>query len=162
MQALCPGKNSSLVMKIEVAKISDIPELCALLESLFTQEAEFKSDREAQIRGLTSVIENEDVGDILIVRENENIIGMVNVLYTVSTALGARVGILEDMVVSSAGRGSGIGSKLLERALEFAREKGCQRITLLTDHDNDGAHRFYQKHGFSLSTMVAFRKLLSS
>jgi len=43
-------------MKIEVAKISDIPELCVLLESLFAQEAEFKSDRDAQIRGLTSVI----------------------------------------------------------------------------------------------------------
>ena len=148
-------------MKIEVAKISDIPELCLLLESLFIQEAEFKSERDAQIRGLTSVIENEDVGDILIVRDKENIIGMVNILYTVSTALGARVGILEDMVISSADRGSGIGSKLLERAFEFAQEKGCQRITLLTDYDNDGAHRLYQKHGFNLSTMVVFRKMLS-
>lgn len=148
-------------MNIEVAKISDIPALCLLLESLFTQEAEFKSNRDAQIRGLKLVIENDDIGDILVVRENENVIAMVNILYTVSTALGARVGILEDMVVSSAGRGTGIGSKLLERALEFARDKGCQRMTLLTDHDNDTAHRFYQKHGFELSTMVAFRKLLS-
>ncbi len=149
-------------MKIEVAKISDIPALCDLLESLFTQEAEFASDRDAQIRGLKSVIENDDVGDILVARDNDDIIAMVNVLYTVSTALGARVGILEDMVVSSAGRGSGIGSKLLLNAMEFAREKGCLRITLLTDHDNEGAHRFYQKHGFSRSTMVAFRKSLSN
>ena len=147
-------------MKFEVAKSSDIPALCDLLESLFTQEAEFKSDRDAQVRGLKSVIENNDVGDILVVRDNDHVIAMVNVLYTVSTALGARVGILEDMVVSSAGRGSGVGSKLLERAMEFAKEKGCQRITLLTDNDNEGAHRFYQKHGFSLSTMVAFRKSL--
>ena len=147
-------------MKFEVAKSSDIPALCDLLESLFTQEAEFKSDRDAQVRGLKSVIENNDVGDILVVRDNDHVIAMVNILYTVSTALGARVGILEDMVVSSAGRGSGVGSKLLERAMEFAKEKGCQRITLLTDHDNEGAHRFYQKHGFSLSTMVAFRKSL--
>lgn len=149
-------------MKIEVAEISDIPALCDLLESLFTQEIEFESDRNAQIRGLKSVIENDDVGDILVVRDNDNIIAMVNVLYTISTALGARVGILEDMVVSTEGRGCGIGGKLLERALEFARDKGCQRITLLTDHDNEGAHRFYRKHGFSLSTMVVFRKLLSS
>ena len=148
-------------MKFEVAESSDIPALCDLLESLFTQEAEFKSDRDAQVRGLKSVIENDDVGDILVVRDNDNVIAMVNILYTVSTALGARVGILEDMVVSSAGRGSGVGSKLLERAMEFAKEKGCQRITLLTDHDNEGAHRFYQKHGFSISTMVAFRKSLN-
>ncbi len=156
------GPSSSSAMKIEIAVSSDIPSLCDLLDSLFTQEAEFKSDREAQIRGLESVIENDDVGDILVVRNNDEVIAMVNILYTVSTALGSRVGILEDMVVSSSGRGLGIGSKLLERALEFAKEKGCQRITLLSDHDNDGAHRFYQKHGFSLSTMVAFRKSLGN
>jgi GNAT superfamily N-acetyltransferase len=148
-------------MKIETAVSSDVPSLCQLLDSLFTQESEFESDSDTQVRGLTSVIENRDVGDILVVRENEKIIAMINILYTVSTALGARVGILEDMVVSSEKRGSGIGSKLLERALEFAKEQGCQRITLLTDHDNEGAHKFYQKHGFSLSTMVAFRKSLS-
>jgi GNAT superfamily N-acetyltransferase len=147
-------------MKFEVAESSDIPALCDLLESLFNQEAEFKSDRGAQVRGLKSVIENDDVGDILVIRDDDNVIAMVNILYTVSTALGARVGILEDMVVSSAGRGLGVGSKLLERALEFAREKGCRRITLLTDHNNEGAQRFYQKHGFSLSTMMAFRKSL--
>ncbi len=147
-------------MKIEVAVSQDIPSLCDLLESLFTQEAEFKCDRDAQIRGLNFVIKNDHVGDILVVREGDHIIAMVNILYTVSTALGARVGIIEDMVVSSVDRGSGVGSKLLERALEFAKDKGCQRLTLLTDHDNEGAHRFYQKHGFSLSTMVAFRKSL--
>ncbi|NRB42995.1 MAG: GNAT family N-acetyltransferase [Pseudomonadales bacterium] len=147
-------------MKIEVAVRSDIPLLCDLLTSLFTQEAEFQPDLDAQIRGLTSVIENDDMGDILVVRDNNNIIAMVNILYTVSTALGARVGILEDMVVSSAGRGSGIGSKLLESALEFAKDKGCQRITLLTDHDNEGAHRSYQKPGFSRASMVAFRQSL--
>lgn len=147
-------------MKIEVAQISDIPALCTLLDSLFTQETEFKSDHNAQVRGLASVIESDEVGDILVVRENGDVIAMVNILYTVSTALGTRVGLLEDMIVSKAGRGSGIGSKLLEKAVEFARDKGCQRITLLTDHDNEGAHRFYQKHGFGLSTMVAFRKSL--
>jgi len=147
-------------MKFDVAESSDIHSLCELLATLFTQEAEFNSDRDAQIQGLKSIIENEDVGDIFVVRDNNNIIAMVNILYTVSTALGTRVGILEDMVVSSEGRGLGIGSKLLEKALEFARERGCHRITLLTDHDNEIAHRFYQKHGFSLSTMVAFRKSL--
>ena len=61
-------------MKIEIAKSSDIPVLCDLLDSLFTQESEFKSDRNSQIRGLSSVIKNDDVGDILFVRENDNII----------------------------------------------------------------------------------------
>jgi len=48
-------------MKIEIAKSSDIPELCELLNLLFTQEAEFKPDRNAQVRGLISVIESDEI-----------------------------------------------------------------------------------------------------
>ena len=148
-------------MRVDVAVSADIPSLCELLESLFIQEAEFSFDKEVQVRGLKAIIENNDVGDILVVRDGDKVIAMVNLLYTVSTALGARVGILEDMIVSDANRGLGVGSQLLEKALDVAREKGCKRITLLTDHDNEGAHRFYERHGFSLSTMVVFRQLLS-
>ena len=82
---------------------------------------------------------------------------MVNLLYTVSTALGSRVAILEDMVVSPKIRGQNVGSSLIEYALDYARKQGCQRITLLTDSDNIAAHRFYERHGFSRSTMVPFR-----
>lgn len=149
-------------MKIERAVSSDIPALCSLLDSLFTQESEFKPDPKAQIQGLNAIIENSDTGDILVARNGSEILGMVNLLYTVSTALGSRVGILEDMVVSNSGRNLGIGSQLLENAVHLACEKECKRITLLTDSDNDGAHRFYQRHGFTRSSMVAFRQSLTS
>lgn len=145
-------------MKFEVASHSDIPELSKLLDSLFSQEIEFKPNHKSQVRGLELIVENSNIGDILIARNNEKLLGMVNLLYTVSTALGARVGLLEDMVISSSVRGSGVGSKLIEFALSYAAEKGCKRITLLTDSDNTGAHRFYKNHGFSRSSMVIFRK----
>ncbi len=83
---------------------------------------------------------------------------MVNILYTISTPLGGHVAILEDMVVSKAVQDQGIGSKLVEFALEFARNKGCKRITLLTDCDNTVAHHLYRKHGFTRSSMVVLRK----
>jgi GNAT superfamily N-acetyltransferase len=86
---------------------------------------------------------------------------MVNLLYTVSTALGDRVALLEDMVVSPNVRGSGVGSRLLEQAIQLARLDGCKRITLLTDRANEPAQRFYQKHGFVSSVMVPLRLSLS-
>ena len=88
------------------------------------------------------------------------IIGMVNLLYTISTALGSRVAILEDMVVAPQNRGLGVGSALLKYAIDFAKQKGCKRITLLTDNDNEAAHGFYQQHGFTESSMLAFRMSL--
>jgi len=148
-------------MVFEVARIGDIPELVGLLALLFEQEAEFTPDREAQVRGLTKIISDEHTGFIMVARDAGRIVGMVNILFTVSTALGERVGLLEDMVVLGESRRVGTGSALLEKALETAKEKGCRRMTLLTDADNDGAHRFYERSGFTKSSMVAFRKTLS-
>ncbi len=82
---------------------------------------------------------------------------MLNLLYTVSTALGARVGILEDMIISKDYRSQGFGSKLINFAIEFAKENGCKRLTLLTDTDNISAHKFYADKGFSRSSMIPFR-----
>lgn len=85
---------------------------------------------------------------------------MVNLLFTFSTALGERVALLEDLIVLPNQRGCGIGSQLLEKAIETARLHDCHRITLLTDSTNESAQQFYQKHGFQFSAMIPMRILL--
>lgn len=149
------------MLKITPATAADIPELCELLGLLFTQEADFKPDFDAQSRGLARIISSPEIGLIIVARQNSQIVGMVNLLYTVSTALGDCVALLEDLVVSPNARGAGVGSQLLEQAIQFARLNGCKRITLLTDGTNESAQRFYQKHGFTASAMIPFRLLLS-
>ncbi len=147
-------------MKINLATAKDIPAMSALLGILFSQEAEFQPDENAQYRGLVSIINQPELGVIIVARKGGEVLGMVSLLYTISTALGSRVAILEDMVVSPNARGSGVGTKLLQYAIQFARLKGCQRITLLTDADNTSAHSLYQKQGFTPSAMIPFRLAL--
>lgn len=147
-------------MNITLATPEDIPDLIELLAQLFTEEVEFQPDTEAQRRGLARIIAHPEVGSILIGRRDGVAVGMVNLLYTVSTALGEPVAVLEDLVVSLRMRGAGIGSHLLEAAVEHARRQGCKRITLLTDRDNQAAQHFYLRHGFYLSSMVPMRLLL--
>lgn len=144
-------------MEITTALASDISELCILLDVLFSQEAEFSPNRENQARGLSRIIENPAVGHIVVAKVDGAIVGMVNVLFTVSTALGAQVAIFEDMVISPAVRGSGIGSQLLKYAIRSAQSCGCKRITLLTDIDNISAQNFYKKQGFKQSSMIPMR-----
>ena len=144
-------------MHISLATLYDIPALCKLLSILFNQEQEFSADAERQSRGLAQIISHPETGSILVARHQEQVIGMVNLLYTVSTALGERVAILEDMVITPEARGMGLGSKLLSQAITHARQQGCQRITLLTDHDNLAAQQFYARQGFALSGMIPMR-----
>jgi GNAT superfamily N-acetyltransferase len=147
-------------MIIDSATTSDIMELSHLLSLLFSQEAEFVPNLELQQRGLARIIDSPEVGAVLVAREGDKIIGMVSLLFTVSTALGERVALLEDMVVSPAGRGMGVGTKLLSEAISYSRMQFCKRITLLTDQSNEIAQKFYAKQGFVMSGMVPMRLLL--
>ena len=148
-------------MTIRIATLDDVPDLCQLLELLFSQEAEFVPDRALARAGLEQIIAQPERGRILVARDEAAIVGMVNLLFTISTALGGRVALLEDMIVHPARRGGGAGSQLLRAAIEAAREAGCRRISLLTDRDNEAAQNFYQKHGFTPSDMVTLRLLLA-
>lgn len=148
-------------MRIDKATPADIPALCELLSALFAQEEEFAPNPEAQARGLARIIDDPGLGVILVARSEDRVVGMVNLLFTVSTALGARVAWLEDMVLASPVRNSGLGSALLAQAISLARVQGCKRITLLTDRSNAAAQRFYRKQGFVVSDMVPMRLLLT-
>ena len=148
-------------MHIDKAGSADIPALSALLSILFAQEEEFTPYLEAQAQGLAQIVDNPEVGAVLVAREGDQVLGMVSLLFTVSTALGGRVVWLEDMVVSAKARDAGLGSRLLAQAISLARAQGCKRITLLTDRANEAAQRFYRQQGFVTSSMVPMRLVLA-
>lgn len=147
-------------MKITGATAEDIAGLCDLLGLLFEQEAEFRPDRALQASGLLQIIDFPERGRILVLRREGLPVGMVSLLFTVSTALGGRAALIEDMVVHPQYRGKGAGSGLLRAAIDLAQVSGCTRITLLTDLTNTPAQRFYERHGFGFSDMVPMRLLL--
>ena len=149
-------------MKTRIATVSDISQISELLDSLFSQEIEFIPNKEKQENGLKMIIDNPTLGHVLVMEKSNKIIATINLLYTISTALGAKVVILEDMIVSSKFQKEGIGSKLLQNAIDFAKQQQCQRITLLTDKSNTIAHEFYAKNGFKCSTMIPFRLSLNT
>jgi len=60
-------------------------------------------------------------------------------------------GYVEDLVVNPEYRGLGIGRKLLERGIQWAREKGFPGVMLETQDDNVPACMLYQSCGFVLS-----------
>ena len=146
-------------MQIREANVEDIPDLCKLLDYLFKQEEEFKPDKNLQRIGLQMILEDSEKGMILILKDKDKTIGMVNLLFTISTALGGLVVLLEDMVVIPSERRKGYGSKLLRSAIEYSSKKGCKRVTLLTDSSNKKAQKFYSRHGFLHSSMQPMRYL---
>lgn len=144
---------------VRPASIDDLDRCAELLGILFSQEKEFTPDPAKQRKGLEMIISNPERSSVFVCEIDDVIQAMVIILFTISTALGEKVAILEDMIVAPDMRGKGLGTSLFRYAVDYAVNQGCGRITLLTDHDNEAAHKFYRKHGFIRSDMIVFRKL---
>jgi ribosomal protein S18 acetylase RimI-like enzyme len=145
---------------IEQATIEDLPQLTDLLFDLFTQESDFEPDRARQMRGLRLILEQPNRGRIFVLRHNGMILGMINLLFTISTAEGGFVILLEDVIVHRDYRHRGFGDRLIRHAFEYAEKKDFLRITLLVDRLNEQALRFFKAHGFGESSMAPMRKIL--
>jgi GNAT superfamily N-acetyltransferase len=147
-------------VNIEFATEQDLPQLADLLGELFALESDFKPDRDKQLRGLRLILDEPALGRLFVLRIDGHVAGMANALITVSTAEGGKVLLLEDVIVSRAHRGGGLGRKLVEHVLAWADEQGMTRVTLLADRDNAPALDFYRALGFELSNMTVLRKRL--
>ena len=57
---------------------------------------------------------------------------------------------IEDVCVDENTRGTGIGGKILDYVLEYAKESGIDRVDLDVWEFNNTARAFYEKHGFKV------------
>lgn len=140
------------------AKKKDLDTLELLLKELFTQEKEFKFKKGLHKKALKKILKKKKTGRVFVYKIEDKIVGMVSVLFSCSTALGGKVGIIEDMVVLPDYRGIGVGNALLEHLMYYVKKKRLKRVTLLSDADNSVAHKLYKKHGMKKSQMVVFKK----
>ncbi|MER8068388.1 GNAT family N-acetyltransferase [Streptomyces sp. NPDC094034] len=64
---------------------------------------------------------------------------------------GATRSIIEAVRVHADARGSGLGTRFIEWAVDESRRQGCQLIQLTSDASRTDAHRFYERLGFTAS-----------
>jgi ribosomal protein S18 acetylase RimI-like enzyme len=75
-------------------------------------------------------------------------LGFTQLYPTFSSVSAKRLWILNDLFVSDTARNMGLGSKLLNRAKEFAQQNQAKGISLQTAADNLGAQRLYEGLGY--------------
>lgn len=64
---------------------------------------------------------------------------------------GATRSVIEGVRVHSEERGSGLGTRLIQWAVDESRRQECQLVQLTSDATRTDAHRFYERLGFTPS-----------
>lgn len=92
---------------------------------------------------------------VLVAMAGDKVLGTVTVVC--SQVLAAKFAAIEDVVVADAFTGQGIGTMLMQAADNFALQRGCGYVTVVSSGHRKQAHRFYEKCGF-VEDVRGFRK----
>lgn len=92
---------------------------------------------------------------VFVARVDGVIVGSLTlVLYRIATGLKAWI---EDVVVDETARGHGVGEALNFAALDEARRRGAQAVSLTSRPSREAANRLYQRIGFSARDTNVYR-----
>ena len=106
----------------------------------------------------TQVVRHPEAA-VLVLAEGVRVVGYLALSHRPQIRLGARLASIDDLAVDPAYRGKGLGSALLDHALELARGLGCVRIEVSTTRARDSyARGFYRQHGFTETDSALLRQ----
>ena len=88
---------------------------------------------------------------VLLAAQRGGVVGLATVHILAVLNRPRSVAWLTALVVDEAVRGAGVGRRLVEAVEAFARESGCERLSVTTYEDLADAQAFYVRVGFELT-----------
>jgi GNAT superfamily N-acetyltransferase len=99
---------------------------------------------------------------VFVAAEGLRVLGYLSMSHRPQIRLGGRSAYIDELVVDEKRRAQGVGSALLNAALDYARGLGCKRIDINTARARQSYHRgFYVSHGFGEVDSAVLRLALT-
>ncbi|MDH6569171.1 GNAT superfamily N-acetyltransferase [Streptomyces sp. SAI-117] len=139
-------------LEIRHATADDIPAIVGMLaDDPLGAQRESPDDLAPYLAALERLSSDPNQHLVVATRE-DRVVGTLQL--TVVPGLsrrGATRSIIEGVRIHADERGSGLGSRLIEWAIEESRRQNCQLVQLTSDNTRTDAHRFYERLGFTAS-----------
>ncbi|WP_346535712.1 GNAT family N-acetyltransferase [Micromonospora sp. DPT] len=131
---------------------ADLPAVIALLaDDVLGKARDFTEVDEAYERAFAD-ISADPRNHLIVADEAGELVGCMQITYIPGLGRhGAERSLIESVRVRSDLRGRGLGRRMMEWAVDQARQRGCALVQLTTDKTRADAHRFYRSLGFVAS-----------
>ncbi|MER7724996.1 GNAT family N-acetyltransferase [Streptomyces sp. NPDC096323] len=147
-------------LEIRPAAVDDLAEIVAMLaDDPLGAQRESPDDLAPYLTALRRLADDRHQHVVVAVRA-ERVVGTLQL--TVIPGLsrrGSTRSVIEGVRVHADERGSGLGTQLIQWAVDESRRQGCQLVQLTSDATRTDAHRFYERLGF-VASHVGFKLAL--
>jgi len=132
-------------MQIRKATIDDQGTIMKLMKKLLITSGEVAQDWKDDAGVLRRVIENPELGSILVAEEEGELMGVTTLSYPTAIRCGGLYACIEENIVDERCRGKGVGGKLLRAAIAEAASRGCDEIQV--NNPSEMGYPMYIRHG---------------
>ena len=143
---------------IEITRVGegDLPELLPLLRGYCDFYEVSPSDDELLGLSRALIADPERDGVQLLARTGGEAVGFATIYWSWATTIAARIGVMNDLFVAPAARGSGAAAQLIDACVAECRRHGAAELTWQTAPDNERAQRLYDRVGATRSQWVDY------
>ncbi|MFJ9345138.1 GNAT family N-acetyltransferase [Streptomyces sp. NPDC101237] len=137
-------------LDIRAAVADDVPAIVAMLaDDPLGARRESPDDLTPYFGALERLSADPNQRLVVAVREGR-VVGTLQLTFIPGLSRrGATRSIIEAVRIHADERGGGLGTLFIEWAIEESRREGCQLVQLTSDASRTGAHRFYERLGFT-------------
>ncbi|MEW2412288.1 GNAT family N-acetyltransferase [Streptomyces sp. NPDC046866] len=142
----------SAELSIRPATEEDLPAIVALLADDPLGATRESPDDLAPYRAAFERLAGDPHQHVVVAVREGRVVGTLQL--TVIPGLsrkGATRSVIEGVRVHADERGSGLGTRFIEWAIDRSRQENCQLVQLTSDVTRTDAHRFYERLGFTAS-----------
>ena len=143
---------------IEISRVdeADLPELLPLLRGYCDFYEVSPSDEELLALARALIADPERDGVQLLARSGGDAVGFATVYWSWATTIASRIGVMNDLFVAPAARGSGAAEQLIAACVEECKQREAAELTWQTAPDNVRAQRVYDRVGAKRSQWVDY------
>ncbi|MEU0189709.1 GNAT family N-acetyltransferase [Streptomyces afghaniensis] len=139
-------------LEIRAAVADDVPAIVAMLaDDPLGAQRESPDDLTPYLTALERLGADPNQRLVVAVREGRVVGTLQLTIIPGLSRRGATRSIIEGVRIHADERGSGLGTQLIEWAIDESRDQGCQLVQLTSDKTRTDAHRFYERLGFTAS-----------
>ncbi|MFD9211879.1 GNAT family N-acetyltransferase [Streptomyces sp. NPDC087659] len=147
-------------LQIRPASPSDIPAIVAMLaDDPLGAHRESLDDPTPYLAAFARLADDPNQHLVVAERDGRTVGTLQLTIIPGLSRRGATRSIIEAVRIHADERGSGLGTQLIEWAVEESRRHDCRLVQLTSDASRTDAHRFYERLGFEASH-VGFKRVL--